>query len=1284
MSKSLIFLVILLLSQICSAATIYVPSGSANIQAGINAASEGDTVLVADGTYTGAGNRDISFNGKNIVVMSENGPDFSILDLEGSDSDPHRAFNFLNFETSSAELIGFTFKNGYGTVSHDHSEGGAMLIENSAPTIKGCVFADNTAGYQGGAVSCFDSEPTFINCTIVGNIADYGSGLYMNGATVVLENCIIAIGGYGSAVYCKNSSADFYCCNLFGNIGGNWESCASYQLGINGNISQNPYFCDYFNKNYHLEFTSPCSPYINTDCGLIGALGVKCGGGIVFPLATQVSFDPSESGNVVTSPEPEIIWEYLDTASTTQSAFEIEVGTDDDWSVAEMWNPGQLSSSDTSVLYSGTPLQDLTQYFVRIKVQNGTIWGDWTEANFMTHYGTTIRVPADLPTIQAGIDFAVNGDTVFVADGIYTGIGNRDIDFNGKSITLISENGPDFAIIDCEGSSLDPHRGFILIGNEDTTSIISGFTVRKGFGPKEGTHYQGGAVYCDGSSPLIMNCIFENNYGDYQGGAISAFSSSLIIRNCIFDGDSAQYGGAIYLNTLSNPRIENTIFKNNISERGGGAIFTQYGGSTLHLVKCVFYDNNAQNGGGIFRDIMTNVNITNCTFVRNSGGSGSNIYSAPGYITVLNNTIIAFGLGGEGLYADNNGLSISCCDIFGNAGGDWVGDVSSYLGTDGNISVDPFFCDTANADFHIQGYSQCSPLVNPECSLIGALDPGCDGEPIFPIAGYINYGPASVDHLVYLIEPEIFWSYIDTAVTSQTQYEIEVGSDEDWTVAEMWSSGPVSSSDTSVVYAGSPLTRSETYFVRIRVNNGTSWGIWQSDWFLLNSSFVALVPGYASTIQEGIDLTSTGDTVLVAAGTYTGPGNRDLDYGGRDIVVISEDGPEVTIIDCEGSQPEPHRAFDFITGETSAAILEGFTITNGYGQFMDGYYIGGAIYLDNTSPTINNCVFDQNNAETGGSIYCYTASPMFNDCEFTTNIATLQGGALASFFGTPTFNNCGFTGNSGGNKGGAIAGYESVSNMNICIFDNNSAQDGGAIHFDGYIGKRSATVSLESCLLYENIAQTNGGAVYFGANTAASLLNCTLSDNECDVGSGIYTNSSSLLIIDNCIITYGVSGEAIYCGEPGIPDISCCDIYGNDGGDWIGCIAGLDGVNNNFSDNPEFCNRIVDDYSLKGQTSPCLPDNNFCNQLIGALAAGCINYICGDTNCDVDVNVSDAVWLIGFIFVGGDPPCPGLQTGDVNCDGTVNVSDAVWIINYVFIGGNAPCDTDGDDIQDCY
>ncbi len=75
-------------------------------------------------------------------------------------------------------------------------------------------------------------------------------------------------------------------------------------------------------------------------------------------------------------------------------------------------------------------------------------------------------------------------------------------------------------------------------------------------------------------------------------------------------------------------------------------------------------------------------------------------------------------------------------------------------------------------------------------------------------------------------------------------------------------------------------------------------------------------------------------------------------------------------------------------------------------------------------------------------------------------------------------------------------------------------------------------------------------------------------------------------------------------------------------------------------------------------------------------------YLCGDVNGDDNLSVSDAVFIINYIFAGGDTPDP-IEAGDVNCDSDVNVSDAVSIINWIFSGGNDPCDPDGNGVPDC-
>jgi hypothetical protein len=65
-------------------------------------------------------------------------------------------------------------------------------------------------------------------------------------------------------------------------------------------------------------------------------------------------------------------------------------------------------------------------------------------------------------------------------------------------------------------------------------------------------------------------------------------------------------------------------------------------------------------------------------------------------------------------------------------------------------------------------------------------------------------------------------------------------------------------------------------------------------------------------------------------------------------------------------------------------------------------------------------------------------------------------------------------------------------------------------------------------------------------------------------------------------------------------------------------------------------------------------------------------YVCGDANGDTSINISDAVFLIQFIFNHGAPPQP-LDAGDATCDGPVNISDAVYLITYIFGSGPSPC-----------
>ena len=139
-----------------------------------------------------------------------------------------------------------------------------------------------------------------------------------------------------------------------------------------------------------------------------------------------------------------------------------------------------------------------------------------------------LHVPSEYPTIQAAIDIAFNGEMVIVADGTYTGPGNRDIDFLGKAITVKSANGPENCIIDPNGSEADGHRGFYFHNGEDPDSILDGFTIKKGYIIGSG----GGIACINNSSPTIRNCIICDSIAlNGNGGGILCNESNPTISN---------------------------------------------------------------------------------------------------------------------------------------------------------------------------------------------------------------------------------------------------------------------------------------------------------------------------------------------------------------------------------------------------------------------------------------------------------------------------------------------------------------------------------------------------------------------------------------------------------------------------------------------------------------------------------------------------------------------------------------------------------------------------------
>lgn len=230
-------------------------------------------------------------------------------------------------------------------------------------------------------------------------------------------------------------------------------------------------------------------------------------------------------------------------------------------------------------------------------------WLQWWKANkqdwlifddpTLSH---ALQVPGEYPTIQAAIDDANDGDLVLIAPGIYTGDGNRDIDFKGKAITVRSQDGPRTCIIDCQGSEAEPHRGFHFHSGEDANSILEGVSIINGYAD------DGAGIRCWDASPRIVSCTVSGNTAVFAGGGVFASHSSLLIASCILSGNEAGGdGGGIYCDGDQGATIRNcTIIDNRAGGRGGGVTLGM-GQGEVYVHDTILWGNSASHGTQLAR-----------------------------------------------------------------------------------------------------------------------------------------------------------------------------------------------------------------------------------------------------------------------------------------------------------------------------------------------------------------------------------------------------------------------------------------------------------------------------------------------------------------------------------------------------------------------------------------------------------------------------------------------------------------------------------------------------------
>jgi hypothetical protein len=710
------------------------------IQDAVDAALNGDEIVVTNGTYSTGGRTVVMvdtnlfttnyyFNrvvvDKQLVLRSVNGAQVTVIDAQ-------KIGRCVSL-TSNAILAGFTLTN--GLVSS--SGGGVYCADTTAVvsnctisanlsssnnfgggayggTLNNCALTFNSATYGGGACNgilnnCIISGNsasqgggvyggTLSGCALTKNSADSGGGAY----TGTLRNCTLT--GNSASLGGGDYGADLRNCIVYYNIGsgtsGNYDSsstlnyCCTTPLPANGtnNLSTEPLLASV----WHLSAKSPC----------IGKGSYNSASGLDIdgePWANPPSIGCDEywSSSAAGTLNATFATSFTNVAVGFSVNFESAISGRVSASIWDFGDGMVLSNRP----YASHAWAAAGDYAVALRAYNNdypsgiastvTVHVVTQPVHYVVASGSSPSAPYSswamaATNIQTAIDAAtVPGALVLVSNGVYQtgmravyGISNRVA--VTKPVTVSSASGAGVTRI------VGYHVPIFVYGSAAVRcvyltngAVLSGFTLTNGATQASGDlskQQSGGAVYCELGSAVVSNCVLIGNAAANSGGG-SCFGT---FNNCTFTNNTASSGGAASFGTLGNC----TLAGNTGNSYGGGAY-------NCSLSKCLLRTNYAAYGGGAFSG-----RLDFCTLTNNSAASGGGAYSSALYnCALISNSVSAYSPYGGGAY----NCTLNNCTVAGNsATGTFPFAGGVYLGA-ANNSILYFNSASNNANYYLSG-----------------------------------------------------------------------------------------------------------------------------------------------------------------------------------------------------------------------------------------------------------------------------------------------------------------------------------------------------------------------------------------------------------------------------------------------------------------------------------------------------------------------------------------------------------------------------------------------------